>query len=71
MTVEWYTCPKCGKPCSIKPLSKVFDPEGKKFGGVWFCQTCNVYYPMRFLSYDDITELKNGIISIKRIEDKE
>ena len=71
MTVEWYNCPKCGRPCSVKPLSKAFDPEGKKFGGIWFCQTCRIDYLADFLTYEQIQELKNTIVPVERIEQQE
>ena len=61
--VEWHNCTRCNKPCTIVPLSLVFDVECKEYGGVWYCQKCKVYYKSGFLTYEQIKELKK-----KRVE---
>jgi hypothetical protein len=69
--VEWHNCSRCGKPCSIKPLSLQLDPEGKKYGAVWFCQTCRVYYTNNFLSWEQIKELQEKQVIIEQIGTEE
>lgn len=69
--IEWKFCSRCGKPCSIQPLSKIFDPEMKKYGGVWYCEICNKYYSSHFLSYAEIKDLTEKQTSLEHLEDKE
>jgi hypothetical protein len=69
--IEWHNCSRCGKPCSIVPLSVLFDPEGKRYGGVWYCKTCRIYYRGSFLTYEQILELKNKTMSVEQIDLKE
>jgi hypothetical protein len=64
--IEWHNCTRCKQPCSIVPLSILFDKECKKYGGVWYCQFCRVYYTNHFLSYEQIQELKEKQISVEK-----
>ena len=68
--IEWYYCSKCGNPCNIRPLSVIFDVEGKKYGGLWYCQICKKFYTDQFLSYEQILELKNKNISYEQINEQ-
>ena len=50
--------------CNIRPLALLFDSEGKKYGGIWYCQYCKKYYTNHFLSYEQILELKEKQIEL-------
>ena len=63
--IEWHNCTRCSNPCSIVPLSLLFDTEGKKYGAVWFCQICKKYYTNHFLSYEQIEELKSKQVKLE------
>jgi len=62
---EWLICPTCRGRCNIRPLSLLFDTEGKKYGGMWYCQYCQVYYTNHFLSYEQILELKEKHVELE------
>jgi hypothetical protein len=66
--LSWFNCRICGEKCSIVPIASIFnDIEGKKFGGLWFCEFCKKYYTTYFLNYEQIQELKKKEIRIEVI----
>jgi hypothetical protein len=60
--MNWFVCPICYEFCSITPISSIFDPEMKKYGGLWYCKFCNKYFTNYFLTFSQIEELKKEVI---------
>lgn len=51
--LEFPSCPNCWETCNIYPISS-FDPEGKKFGGIFRCSICGWFDFDNIISPEDI-----------------
>lgn len=54
--IQWKTCPRCIKPCVLRPVGSLYDQDGTKYGFYFACPVCSYYSLDVFVSKAEVEE---------------